>query len=338
VEKKSRIIHLPVNPVNQANILSNAQRKLGYQAYCCQYGSNPFGFISDYNLNIDKIGNKYQRLYYIFIFFIKAIFRFDIFHFHCTTMLPRNIDLVVLKLLRKKMIIHYWGSEIRRKQIAEKNSNYVKVKIENDEAILRNIKYISKYVRTAIVADYELYAYIDGYFDRILIIPQAIKAEDYMPRFPSRENIKPRIIHAPTNKGYKGTEYILKAIARLSNEYDFEFTLVEGVKNDEAIAIYEQADIIIDQILDGSYGIFSIEAMALGKPVICYIREDLRDKYPMDLPIVSANPDTIYDVLRQLINDANMRFEVGQRGRKYVDKYHSVDKIAKELIGVYKEL
>src|SRR6058998_2007963 len=36
----------------------------------------------------------------------------------------------------------------------------------------------------------------------------------------------------------------------------------------------ETADLLVDQLLTGWYGAVAVEMMALGKPVVCYLRED----------------------------------------------------------------
>ena len=36
-----------------------------------------------------------------------------------------------------------------------------------------------------------------------------------------------------------------------------------------------KADVIVDQLRCGSHGVFAVEAMATGKPVLCYIRDEL---------------------------------------------------------------
>ena len=41
-----------------------------------------------------------------------------------------------------------------------------------------------------------------------------------------------------------------------------------------------ESDVVIDQILMGTYARLAIESMALGKPVICYLREDLFEFNP----------------------------------------------------------
>jgi glycosyltransferase involved in cell wall biosynthesis len=106
----------------------------------------------------------------------------------------------------------------------------------------------------------------------------------------------------------------------------------------EAKKIYKEADLIIDQLLLGSYGLFSIEAMAMGKPVLTWISDFMKDKYPDDLPIISANPDSIKDKLKNILDNRDMLLEIGKKGRKYVEKYHDKEIVVKNLINLYKEI
>lgn len=234
--------------------------------------------------------------------------------------------------------MHYWGSDIRQKSIAERKNKFVRVKVEDEKAIVANIRRVSRYVDTAIVEDYELYEYVRDYFKRVVVIRQAVDLSEFVPVVPPEENKKPVIVHAPSDKRIKGTEYVLDAISRLEKDHDLEFVLVHGMPHRQAIEIYQRADIIVDQLLIGSYGIFTAEAMALGKPVICYIREDLLDTYPQELPIVSASPDNLYEQLKILVENPGLRHTLGLRGREYAEKYHDSLKIAKQLIDLYASL
>ena len=51
-------------------------------------------------------------------------------------------------------------------------------------------------------------------------------------------------------------------------DLDADLELVEGLHHDEAFERYRAADIVVDQLNAGWYGLFAIEAMALGKPVV----------------------------------------------------------------------
>ena len=71
-----------------------------------------------------------------------------------------------------------------------------------------------------------------------------------------------------------------------------------------------------------TYGVFALEAMALGKPVVAYISDEIRKTFPEELPIVSATIDSLTGVLETLITDGKKRRELGMAGRRYVEDYH----------------
>ncbi len=77
---------------------------------------------------------------------------------------------------------------------------------------------------------------------------------------------------------------------------ELDFRLVEGLRHEEAVRAYEQADILVDQLLVGWYGGVAVEFMALGKPVVCFLADEWTDRYApaelmAELPIVRADPE-----------------------------------------------
>ena len=201
------------------------------------------------------------------------------------------------------------------------------------------LKRNSRFVDAAIVADHELYENVNGFFKRIEVIRQVLDLDRFVAKFPALDTAKPLIVHSPSYRQIKGTEYVLNAIKILESEgHDFDFKLVENIPNQDALKIYQEADIIVDQLRGGSHGIFAMEAMAMGKPVLCYIRDDLFSKYPPGLPLLSTNPDNIYDNLKLLIENPELRVELGKKGREYVERVHDSKKIARQLIELYKSL
>ncbi len=87
----------------------------------------------------------------------------------------------------------------------------------------------------------------------------------------------------------------------------------------------------------GWHGSISVEAMVMGKPVICNISDNGLKFLPRDHPIVVANPANLAEKLRMLINDKALRDELGKRGRKYIEDYHDAVKNAKAYIELYKK-
>lgn len=53
------------------------------------------------------------------------------------------------------------------------------------------------------------------------------------------------------------------------------------------------------------------------------------------LPIVNATEDTLGEVLEGLLTDGARRYELGVRGRAFVEKYHDALKVASELVAIY---
>ena len=102
--------------------------------------------------------------------------------------------------------------------------------------------------------------------------------------------------------------------------------------------IYQKADLIIDQLHIGSYGLLAVEAMAMGKPVICWISDYMRGHYPPDLPIITANPDNIQTVIGHAIKNIDMLPDKGKQGRAYVEKHHDMLKNSERMLSLYNAL
>ena len=123
-----------------------------------------------------------------------------------------------------------------------------------------------------------------------------VNIDEWVPNFKRKKNHKKIVIgHAPTNRDIKGTELILKVLNDLKINYGsrLDFHLIEGISNSEAKLIYQNLDILIDQIYLGWYGGLAVELMALAKPVMCYIRSDDLDFIPSEMkkeiPIININ-------------------------------------------------
>ncbi len=162
---------------------------------------------------------------------------------------------------------------------------------------------------------------------------------------PEAANRSLRIVHAPSHRGVKGTRFVLDAVERLKQDQDlnFEFELIEGVPFPQIRERYEQADILVDQLLCGWYGSIAVEFMALGKPVVSFIRQgdlkfipgEMRD----ELPVINADPESIFEVLKTCLKMRSSQIlEIGTAGRKYVEKWHDPDRIALRLKSLYEDV
>jgi len=333
-----RVLHAPTEISGQVITIARAQRELGIRSDVLVFDRDPRGYECDINLSLHGKPKVIIRLLQL-INFIRCLFKYDVFHFHFGwSLLPRNLDLPILKLFRKRIIMQYWGSDVRQLDIARKYKYYyareTKINPREEEHKRNKIKWINKFA-DATITGYELLEYVPNSFITELAIDLS---KIRFVGVKSEKNKKLKIVHAPTNRLKKGTKYILEAVERLKSEgYDFEFVLVENRSHEEALRIYEDADIIVDQIAYGQHALVAVEGMAMGKPVLSYIREDIEKYYPT-LPILNTNPDTIYDNLKLLIENPELRRELGEKGRKYVEEMHDSKKIAKQMIELYKSI
>lgn len=264
---------------------------------------------------------------------------YDIYHFHyAETLVDDFSDLAQLKKYGKKAVMHHWGNDVRFHEQAKERNKYVYTgDSPANEVMHKKLTAISAIVKDAIVQDYEVYDYIKDYYERVHVLPIAVNL-DHIPNVEEAENKVPLLIHAPTNPLFKGTAYFEKVIEQLKENYEFNYVRIEQLNHEKALQMYQKADIILDQVLCGSYGLFSVEAMAMGKPVVTYVRDDLLPTFPEIPPIVNANPDTLYDKIELLIKYPDVRKAYGRQGQRYVEAYHSSTVVTKQLEEIYKQL
>jgi len=238
----------------------------------------------------------------------------DVFHFYfANTLLPRRLQFPLLRVTRRKAVLHYLGSDIRGKspqQLAW-----------------------GKRADAEIVGSWDAHRWVP----EAHVVPPPIDLTRY-PVLPAPENERVRIAHAPSNRAKKGTDAVIEACRELPVELD----LIEGVKHDEARRRYAGADVIVDQLVVGWYGLFAIESMATARPVVTYLHDDAVElterAYGVRVPIVNATKETLVEQLRPLVESAELRRELGERGRAYVERVHDMDAIGGRLVEIYQSL
>ncbi len=88
----------------------------------------------------------------------------------------------------------------------------------------------------------------------------------------------PRVLHRPSANAAvtKGTRHIDRALELLERQGRIERIRTGVVSHDAMPALLHSADIVIDQIQTGAYGVIAIEAMAAGRVVVSSVSEHTR--------------------------------------------------------------
>ena len=328
-----KVLHGIRNIGNMAWEVSRAQRKLGIQADACSV-SQRFAYQADISLNPK---NPFQAAR-LTSFLLTAPLKYDIFHFYYDlSLLPFSIDLPFLKAMGKKVFFWFCGCDTRGREVTLKKYQYSgcrecrPVRCTPWRSSL--IRLARQYADAVFFTTPDLAEFLPG----ATWLPAPINLDQWpVQKITPAKNKKIRIAHAPTSQALKGTRYLKQAIEELKRKgHDIELVLIENMDHDKIREVVQSVDLTVDQLLIGAYGIFSAEMMALGKPVICYLRDDIRKMYPADLPIISAHPGNLAAVLEKTIKQRKEWPKLGQQGRAYAENVHDVTKITKKLMEYY---
>ena len=316
LKKQLKILHSPRNPCNIAWVLAEEQRKLGHISHVMKHDDDVEDSKCDYNLKI----SRYQRWsfrYLTYLFFaIKAILKYDIFIFHTgITLLPNHRDLPVLKFLRKKIFFYFHGREV------------------NPNGVPDHAEY---YANHYFVSTPDLFKYAP----KATWIPQAIDMKAYPdPVIENKKKSVLTILHAISEdtvekRMRKGTYDILNTIKSVKSKgYNIKLDLVVATSQEEFINHLQKADIVIDQMVLGWYGVISIEAMFYGKPVLVYISDNVKKYLPTGCPLILTSPEKLENDLIQLIESNNFLY-YSNSGPEYVSNNHSAQTLISKINNV----
>lgn len=348
-----RILHLPSNFASQMDILVRALRDLGADARGIVRNNaliqSCLGIENYFVLSRRRhpVRGTIQTLSW-WSAVRRAIRWAEVVHWHSLgRVLPLDLDLKYIAWLKKARLVEFWGSDIRIPEIAAQDNPYLARLLSNSGyrygislASSRSVQArFSRNGFACIAPGPEMPAYIlPDLFPTYYRSEAALIMSDFQPQYPDPRKPRPLVVHVPSNPMLKGTPEVLRVVKELQAQHRFDFRLIHDVPRDEALAIVRESDIVLDQFIIGSFGSVSLEAMALGKPVLCYIRPSLVPLLPADCPIVNANLDNLGEVLAALLCDGARRKELGQQGRAYVEQHHDAHRIARRLIEIYQEL
>lgn len=337
-----------------------AEKLLGFESITIVRST--YFITNKFDLNISAIAQQQFRVFIVtYALFIWICTTVDRVHAYTDGgLLPphqrfsfRPLELFFYWLLRVKLFTWTYGADVRTRAktlaLGQPNccTDCVGIKsscVCDEEEAAKNYRRVAK-VATAMFSMGDMIEYAPNSHTQLFFWPIDFARDNgdyYRPQYPKLlEHQSLRIVHAPNHRHFKGTQYLETAVNELKNEgIAIELVLVERVPNEQALEIYRSADVIFDQCLIGFHGYFAIEAMALGKPVMCFIRDP--EKYllhPQQCPLLNIHRDDLKQLLRHLATcERQVLQDIGQRSRAYVEQYHSLDAFAKRLKKCYESL
>jgi glycosyltransferase involved in cell wall biosynthesis len=137
-----------------------------------------------------------------------------------------------------------------------------------------------------------------------------------------------RVAHYPYYEAMRSLQdYHSAALKLLEGQGMCSVVRIIGMTHRKSLEAMASCDVIVGKILPnvGWFGKFELEGMALGKPVIAYVSEDLFEKYRP--PVFRTTKDTFKEDLVALLRDENERAKLSREGSDYVRKNHDVQHI-----------
>ena len=307
-----RVTHCPVNTAGIPWENVQALRRKGVEARLVVFNRGKLHPEADWSL--DRHGGLARRLVTQFGALARLLPQTDVFHFYFgLPLVPNSLQFPILRATGKKSVFHFLGSDIRGKTPAE-------------------LAY-GKRANAEIVGSYAARRWVP----EAHVVPPGLDLRPFTPVPPS-DNPRPLVVHAPSNREKKGTRYVIEACAQLPVELD----IVEGVEHEQARERYARADIVVDQLCAGWHGVFALEAMALGKPVVAQLDTEMieasAEGFGRRVPIVQASKETLVEALRPLVESPALRRRLGAEGRAYVEQVHDIDQVADRLLAIYAAL
>jgi hypothetical protein len=349
-----RVLHLPVNTASIASNTVRALRGQGVDAYGLVFETTAVQSFD--GLQPIRMGDK-RRPHQALIGLLRFGYhlarylrqgRPDVIHWYYSgSAATLDTDLRLIKTLGVPGLVEWTGTDIRIPEVEFAENPYYTMVFDQgyeyrrfesrEQSHQRQARFAA--VGFASVAAAGMMQYMQhNLFRQVFQIEQRLLLDEYQPVYPESNNSIPLVVHSPTAPITKGTTAVLKAIEHLRPKLRFEFQLIQGVPRHWALEFVRRADIFLDQFVLGDRGIAALEAMAFGKPVICYLKPSLVEQYPPDLPIVNASQDNLAEVIAALIQDGPRRNDLGRQGRAYVERQHDAAKIVPRLVEVYNQV
>ena len=204
--KPLRVTHAPVNMAGIAYKNVEALKRRGVDARLVVFKPQPFR-PTEFDVNLNRPDGFLRGQLTQWRALASLLPKTDVFHFYFgLTLVPRRLQFPILRATRRKSVFHFVGSDIRGKTPEQ-------------------LAYAQQ-ADARVVGSYDAIRWVPD----ADVIPPGIDLRRYTPS-PGRGGERPLVVHAPSRKASKGTEFVEAACAQLPVDLD----VVHGLTHDEAV-------------------------------------------------------------------------------------------------------
>lgn len=130
-------------------------------------------------------------------------------------------------------------------------------------------------------------------------LPVVVDVDSWASEAPVLERERPLVVHIPSqrNPPIKGTHLIVPVLKQLHDDGVIEFVAPDSMPHRELRNLVRSCDVLVDQLMFGSYGVAAVEAMAAGRVTVGRMLPEVADLMVESPRMLEATPETLREVI-----------------------------------------
>lgn len=255
----------------------------------------------------------------------------DILHFHHFFDFTNNVFNIDFTKFKGKKIRQYHTSPYT----IAKNIGIIPENIINDE------------IPQLVISQFH-----ERYYPRAVLVPNIIPIfdQDYSPALNDFPKSSKYIFFSPTASisvfdsrwDTKGAPETIKLVNQIVQNTALDLEVISNQPHKKVLHAKKNSYISIDEVVTGSYHISSLESLSQGVPTLCYLDKrteaivrEITSCYEDPLPWLNFHLTKMDRPIKKLINDINLRNELGKNSRQWVEKYWNEGEMIKFYLNAY---
>jgi len=141
----------------------------------------------------------------------------------------------------------------------------------------------------------------------------------------------------------KGAPETLKVLTELGKFTNFHADVFIGLPHHLALQRKRDADIILDEMVTGSYHLSGLEGLSLGKPTFGYLDQRVVSVLCSltgcnSLPWVNVHLSRLPEVLKLFVESSELREIAGHASKMWVERYWNEQNLVSSYVAVYDDV
>ncbi|PUE59830.1 hypothetical protein B9Z44_09720 [Limnohabitans curvus] len=167
----------------------------------------------------------------------------------------------------------------------------------------------------------------------------------------AKKNAKCSVSFAPTSEvpagmdrwNTKGAPETLVLLGKLQSELDFNMDVFRDLPHAQSLIRKASADIVIDDMVTGSYHLSGLEAMALGKPTLGFLDSRMVATLCLltgsaSLPWINMHLTALPKALVHLLKNVELRCNLGQYSAAWMRQYWNTQNLVVHYVQAYQDI